>query len=108
MSPTCTQSGTFGWRVIMSWMVLLAQWMSPNAPICMGGRGWRGWSGGRVSRCSVSCLSCPPCLHASFAGPGDSGGNEQISFVPHEVVFAVDRELVVFAHEDRADRTRLF
>src|ERR1051326_5393514 len=33
-----------------------------------------------------------------------AGGNEQVLFVPDEVVLAVDGELVVLAHEDRADR----
>src|SRR5204862_6337348 len=33
---------------------------------------------------------------------------KQVSLVPHEVVFAVDGELVVLAHEDRADRAGFF
>src|SRR5581483_10995467 len=32
--------------------------------------------------------------------------DEQLRLVPHEVVLAVDRELVVLAHEDRADGAR--
>src|SRR6266508_4869144 len=36
------------------------------------------------------------------------GRNEQLRLVPHEVVFAVDGELVVLAHENRGDRARLF
>ena len=35
-------------------------------------------------------------------------GHEQLRLVPHEVVLAVDRELVVLAHEDRRHRAGLF
>src|SRR5262245_25700823 len=114
MSPTCTQSPTSECRSMMSWTVSNAPWMSPNAPICMGGRGGRGgkgWRGWRVCYGALSrpsCLSCPSRLHIPSARRGDRGWNEKISFVPHEVVFAVDRELVVLAHENRADRARLF
>src|SRR5215471_3474529 len=36
------------------------------------------------------------------------GWDEQVLLVPDEVVLAVDRQLVILPHEDRAHRTRLF
>src|SRR5215475_7948421 len=92
MSPTCTQSGTSGCRVMMSCTASNAPWMSPNAPICMGGRG----------------RDCPSRLHVPFGRRSHRSGNEEIGFVPHEIVFAVHGELVVLAHENGADGTRLF
>src|SRR5215813_6242001 len=82
--------------------------MSPNAPICMGGRVYL------ASRCCLSCPSwlscpsCPSCLAVPIGRRSHRSGNEEIGFVPHEIVFAVHRELVILAHENGADRTRLF
>src|SRR6266508_3412277 len=73
---------------------------------------WAGWAGqagrtGRPQRCRgvTSCLSCPSSL--SCRG-GHRRRHQQIGLVPDEVVLAVDGELVVLAHEDRADGARLF
>src|ERR1019366_5868672 len=63
-----------------------APWISPSAPIFMAG-----WAG----------PSCPSCLLGG-------GRHQQVLFVPDEVGFLVHRQLVVLAHEDRADRARLF
>src|SRR5882672_9490000 len=76
----------------------------------MGRMGGMGRTGGTVvaSRSSpfscLSGLSCPSRLSRRRR----RRRHEQISLVPDEVVFAVDGELVVLAHEDRADRTGLF
>src|SRR5215471_3965732 len=90
-SPTCTQRETSGCRVMICWTVSNSPWMSPRAPISMdgtAGRGAIGWmdSASRARR---------------------RRWHEQIGLVPDEVVFAVHGELVILAHEDRADGASL-
>src|SRR5436309_974621 len=105
MSPTCSHSCTSAWRAMIWRTVSNSPWMSPNAPMSMGRMGGRGGTGGRGS-------PDHPASPASPAFPALSSGrrrrHEKISLVPDEVVLAVDRELVILAHEDRADRARLF
>src|SRR5262245_56236130 len=75
--------------------------------------GWAGWAGqagrtGRPHRCRgvTSCPSYPSSL--SCRRRRHRRGNEKLRLIPHEVVLAVNGELVVLAHEDRADRTGFF
>src|SRR5215467_5328629 len=97
-SPTCTQRVTSGCRVMIWWTVSNSPWMSPRAPINMGGTGRRGWIGGTGLH------------HASALRTrgGRRRGHEQIRLVPDEIVLAVHRQLVVLAHEDGTDRAGLF
>src|SRR5215475_7328728 len=111
MSPTCSQNGTSGWRPMMSRTASNSPWMSPSAPISMGRKGRKGRSGGKV-RTPRLCVLHHPAVSASPAPPASRSCSrrryQQILFVPHEVVFAVNRQFVVFAHEDGADWARFF
>src|SRR5215471_7967377 len=108
MSPTCSQNGTSGCRPMMSWTASNSPWMSPSAPINMGRRGRKGGRG-RTPRLCVLHYPALPALPAPPASRSCSRGrHQQVRLVPHEVVFAVDRQFVVFAHEDGADRACFF
>src|ERR1051326_3653915 len=67
----------------------------------MGGMGGMGGKGFWSCPSSLSSLSC-------LGRRRRRRGYEHVLLVPDEIVFAVDRELVVLAHENRADRTRFF
>src|SRR5215831_1324420 len=99
MSPTCSQNGTSGCRPMMSRTASNSPWISPSAPISMGrtGRiGRTGRKGGKAVPAPPASRSCSRWRH------------QQLRLVPDEVVFAVDRQFVVFAHEDGTDRARFF
>src|SRR5215471_21192478 len=80
------------------WTVSNSPWISPRAPINMGGPGRRGWRG-------VTGLHHASALRARS---GRRRGHEQIRLVPDEIVLAVHRQLVVLAHEDRTDGAGFF
>src|SRR5215467_1889003 len=122
MSPTCSQNGTSGCRPMMSRTASNSPWMSPSAPISMRSRGGIGGTVGtgrmarRAGRAEAAGLDqrvvpvlpiqpIQPILPLTARG---RRRHQQLRLVPDEVVFAVDRQLVVFAHEDGADRARFF
>src|SRR5207249_424454 len=82
--------------------------MSPSAPITMARRTEAIEPPRRLA--SPSRRSRPfPHIRAlnSARRSGLSGGrHEQVGLVPYKIALAVDRKLVVLAHENRADRTR--
>src|SRR3954470_7403892 len=83
--------------------------MSPSAPICIavGIRDWRLGIGRMRPRANPYALNPSPSP-LSGARRRRRRRHEQFCLVPDEVGLAVDRELVVLAHEDRADRARFF
>src|SRR6476469_4739024 len=105
---------------MISWTVSNSPWMSPSAPIimiCGGGqialrgqasRAGRASQAGLTKRSSLPCQPRPACLPLSGLLFGIGGRHEEVSLVPDELILAVDRQLVVLAHENGADRARLF
>src|SRR5712692_4811602 len=76
--------------------------MSPKAPISMADGIWALGFG----ICQSYESRIPNPKSRSPASRRRRRRYQQVLFVPHEIVFAVDGELVVLAHEDGADRTR--
>src|SRR6187401_3428554 len=99
MSPTHNQIGISGCRRMISRAASNAPWMSPSAPIWKSGN-VEMWKSPRFPHYPISKF--PNLLLVRLRR------DEQVSLVPDEVLVAVDRELVVLAHEDRRDRARLF
>src|SRR5262249_30278373 len=85
--------------------------MSPRAPMIMGsgaaGRAGRAGGSERVSGFFLPGLPAPPALPGLLreARLADLGRDEQVRLVPHELVLAVHRQLVVLPHEDGAHGT---
>src|SRR6187402_272787 len=63
---------------------------------------------GPISRQTPALASSLEPLASSLRRRRRSRRDQQVLLVPDEVALAVDRELVVFPHEDRADRAGFF
>src|SRR5258708_20063050 len=102
MSPTQSQKGTSGCRATIDRAASNAPWMSPSAPNSMWN--WEMWRCGNVEMWKTQ-ISKFPNLQISLAG---LRRHQQIRLVPDEILVAVDRQLVVLAHEDRRHPAPLF
>src|SRR5436190_23904699 len=84
--------------------------MSPSAPITMARRTEAIEPPRRLASPSRRSRPLPHvrALNGARRSGLGSGGHEQVGLVPHKIALAVHGQLVVLAHENRADRTRFF